>query len=488
MGILAIEPATVEPGARANATGSGYRKAAATRLRVQVPGGTDLLTQVFATTREGAFEVGTPPAPAAEGTYPVVVEQRVGKGYQAQPGGDSLVVKHVIVPVPEPEPDPPPAPQPGGSWVMPPMATALETRDLAAVLAGYPAGATVDLAPAVWRLRGLVRPTQRGLRVNFNGGVLDGGGQLGELLMTGAADQAFDGLYVRNVRDTGVVQSAAINLQDQGGASLTHVDGVGGPYALVRALNAPAHLIAYVRSHAAPGEGVWGWNSPDGYMHDVRVTGTNPRRADGTWRYDPTWEAGGVKVGNSKRYRMERCEASHNGGLGLWLDVYDSDSGLTACRTDHNDFSGIMVEIQDGGWVRDCVSWEDGWNDPRRFGWPWGAGILIASDGDVEVVRCVVAWCPDSVGVVSQRRMNTDGLGGNPAGTLDPPNNGRDIRVVGNTLTKAPRWVQDWAGPLLTSTGAVNTAAGNVNGPNVIVAQDDPRLAAAGVPLRPEAH
>jgi hypothetical protein len=48
--------------------------------------------------------------------------------------------------------------------------------------------------------------------------------------------------------------------------------------------------------------------------------------------------------------------------------------------------------------------------------------------------------------------------------------------------------VQDWAGPLLTSTGAVNTAAGNVNGPNVIVAQDDPRLAAAGVPLRPEAH
>ena len=90
--------------------------------------------------------------------------------------------------------------------------------------------------------------------------------------------------------------------------------------------------------------------------------------------------------------------------------------------------------------------------------------------------------------MVSQRRMNTDGLGGNPAGTLDPPNNGRDIRVVGNTLTKAPRWVQDWAGPLLTSTGAVNTAAGNVNGPNVIVAQDDPRLAAAGVPLRPEAH
>jgi hypothetical protein len=95
------------------------------------------------------------------------------------------------------------------------------------------------------------------------------------------------------------------------------------------------------------------------------------------------WEAGGIKVVLSRRFRMLDCLAEGNDGPGFWLDIDNRDSEIARCAARANHGPGIMVEISETAHVHDNLCVENGLKDERGA---WGhAGILLA-----EATRCTV--------------------------------------------------------------------------------------------------
>ena len=60
---------------------------------------------------------------------------------------------------------------------------------------------------------------------------------------------------------------------------------------------------------------------------------------------DRGWDAGGVKQGATKNGLFRHCLFRHNGGPGLWLDVWVHDVRITQCVFQENEGCGLFVEI-----------------------------------------------------------------------------------------------------------------------------------------------
>src|SRR5262245_7228480 len=95
----------VPPGGRSDVVGTGFRKHTPSRLSLA-----GVLSQVFSTDSTGNFRLGSPGAPTVDGTYQLLLQQKVNGRYVTQASAD-VAVKTTIVPVP-PDPNPIPIPSP----------------------------------------------------------------------------------------------------------------------------------------------------------------------------------------------------------------------------------------------------------------------------------------------------------------------------------------------------------------------------------------
>jgi hypothetical protein len=99
--------------------------------------------------------------------------------------------------------------------------------------------------------------------------------------------------------------------------------------------------------------------------------------------YAKGWEAGGIKIAQSRTFRILHCRALRNDGPGFWFDIDNRNELVENSYTEANNGPGIFIEISETATVRKNVCVRNGLkNEPGAW---QGAGILLG-----EAMHCVV--------------------------------------------------------------------------------------------------
>jgi hypothetical protein len=99
--------------------------------------------------------------------------------------------------------------------------------------------------------------------------------------------------------------------------------------------------------------------------------------------YSKGWEAGGIKIANSRRFHVDRCLAVKNDGPGFWFDIDNRDEIIERCYAAENYGPGVFVEISKTASVRNNLCVRNGLKDEPGA---WGhSGILLG-----EAMQCLV--------------------------------------------------------------------------------------------------
>jgi parallel beta-helix repeat protein len=118
-------------------------------------------------------------------------------------------------------------------------------------------------------------------------------------------------------------------------------------------------------------------------------------------RFDPGWEAGGVKFVATTNLVVRNNFVHHNGGPGLWTDSGNMNTLYENNTCEDNERMGIFHEISYAAVIRNNIVRRNGFGFPD---WIWGAGILVAASPDVEIYGNTVEGNADGIGAVQQNR------------------------------------------------------------------------------------
>jgi hypothetical protein len=130
------------------------------------------------------------------------------------------------------------------------------------------------------------------------------------------------------------------------------------------------------------------------HVHDNGQLGLFAFRADGativgneidhnnTGLHDQAWEAGGIKVAQTKNLVVRDNYIHDNWGKGVWLDTADSSYLVEANRITNNSSSGIKLEkVGSGKVLRNVVTFSGGL-EPSPYG---GDGINVDGSATVQL-------------------------------------------------------------------------------------------------------
>ena len=220
-----------------------------------------------------------------------------------------------------------------------------------------------------------------------------------------------------------------------------------------------------------------------GSIHD-----NNPAMA-----FDPQWEAGGGKVGfNVDATTFDSVDCYNNGGPTLWVDTGNTNTIIRNCRVHDNAYSGIMYECSSSATITGNFVWNNGWGDPR--GWGWRAGILVSTSQTTEVYGNIVAWNGAGISFIGQNRGDSPAGGGNPL----PGLYAHDNIVIADHLANIFGWYPDGS-VTLQGARSVNESyysglpnddqLGSESGAKVLtLAQAQALLTAANMPTSQPGH
>jgi hypothetical protein len=124
--------------------------------------------------------------------------------------------------------------------------------------------------------------------------------------------------------------------------------------------------------------------------------------------FDPTWEAGGVKIAQSDGVTFRANYVHDNDGPGLWCDIDCRNVAYEGNLVEGNRDVGIFHEISFNAVIRNNVVRHNGLGDR---GWFWAADILLAASQDVEVSGNTLMVAPGRCGVIliDQGRRSVEG-------------------------------------------------------------------------------
>jgi hypothetical protein len=124
--------------------------------------------------------------------------------------------------------------------------------------------------------------------------------------------------------------------------------------------------------------------------------------------FNPAWEAGGVKFGESDSVTFRANHVHDNYGLGLWCDIDCRNVVYEDNLVENNQYSGIFHEISFKAVIRNNSLRHNGKGDR---GWFWGADITISASQDVEVEGNTVTVASGGCGImlIDQGRRSDGG-------------------------------------------------------------------------------
>ena len=259
-----------------------------------------------------------------------------------------------------------------------------------------------------------------------------------------ASDVTLSGLVLRHVADA--PQAGGLSVAGASRFTLTDATLSDSHGALLDIAGGTGHRISHVTLTRGGQQGFHLVGVADTELSDSRISANN------TEGYDAAWEAGGGKVVRSQGVTFAADEVDHNGGPGIWFDIDDAAAVVTGCRVHDNAKEGILFEIGEGARISANAVWNNGWSG---YAWGYGAGILVASAGSVEVAANTVAWNARGIVVLSQSR----GHGRFPWLARDDVVHDNVIAGTDDAADPNARWAlafaQDWAG------GMFDPASGN---------------------------
>lgn len=145
----------------------------------------------------------------------------------------------------------------------------------------------------------------------------------------------------------------------------------------------------------------------EGNGNDIRIE-DNRIWSNNIYGFDPTWEAGGVKIAISDGVTFRGNHVHDNNGPGLWCDIDCRNVVYEENLVENNQDVGIFHEISFKAAIRNNVVRHNGLG---KRGWFWGADILVAASQDVEVTGNTVVVAPGRCGImlIDQGRRSNDG-------------------------------------------------------------------------------
>jgi hypothetical protein len=143
-------------------------------------------------------------------------------------------------------------------------------------------------------------------------------------------------------------------------------------------------------------------NGKDIRIEDSRIWSNNIHG------FDPTWEAGGIKIAESDGVTFRGNHVHDNDGPGLWCDIGCRNVVYEENLVENNQDIGIFHEISFKATIRKNVVRHNGLGDR---GWFWDADIVLAASQDVEVSgnTLVVAHGRCGIMLIDQGRRSDDG-------------------------------------------------------------------------------
>ncbi|MEZ4520678.1 MAG: malectin domain-containing carbohydrate-binding protein [Thermomicrobiales bacterium] len=187
------------------------------------------------------------------------------------------------------------------------------------------------------------------------------------------------------------------------------------------------------------------------------VSGNSISGSNQAGRFDPGWEAGGIKMSSSSQQTrnvvIEGNEIFNNNGPGVWSDVSSTDITIRNNRLHHNARQGVLFELSFRGRIHGNVIYNNGGGFDA---WGFGAGIVLQNSKDTEVYDNVVAWNEDGISIISQNR----GSQWNDVTENYVHDNVIIMSHDSGWNTYAMAWLEDWNGPL-TSQGSNNRGQNN---------------------------
>ncbi len=210
--------------------------------------------------------------------------------------------------------------------------------------------------------------------------------------VSGGAGVTVDGFSMRHAASEGMSNNGNDNWTiENGDYSYSHTSNI-----LLK--RATGLLASNNESHHAGQKGVAG--------NEVDLTlRSNEIYANNTEGFEPSWNAGGVKVSSPHNVTFDGNTVYGNRGNGLWLDVPADDQVLVVKnnRVHHNDANGIRSEVTDDDvQIYGNVVWENGWGRSGSS----DAGIHLNASHDNRVHNNVVAWNENGIRVANPRRSD----------------------------------------------------------------------------------
>lgn len=223
-----------------------------------------------------------------------------------------------------------------------------------------------------------VRPHDGQTFIGEPGAVLDGGGTVAHAFHGLADDVTIRGLVIQHYRPGR--QRGAIHPQDgdqaRWGERWTVADNEVRENTDYGVRTAPGMHAVGNRIHDNGQMGLGG-NLTGGVVENNEVAFNH---TDGV---DPLVEASGSKFSTSSGAIVRGNHYHGNKGPGIWFDIDNIDCVIEGNLVEDNDGPGIEWEISAAGVIRGNRVLRNGL--PRRVGWLWEAGILVANSFDVEV-------------------------------------------------------------------------------------------------------
>ena len=256
-------------------------------------------------------------------------------------------------------------------------------ESIQAVVDGLPAGSKVLIGSGV-HIRQQVRPKRGMTFVGEKGAVLDGEGSTNYAFLawaeSGATDVTIRGLEIRNYRPSSA-SHGAIHSRVTGWV-IEDCDVHDNAYAGVYVSGESIVRNCYIHHNGKIGLKVGG-GSRNTLIENNEISHNNLNDA-----FDPLWEAGGMKIGDSSDLVIRGNNVHDNHGPGIWVDVHAVGVVIENNLVENNQTNGIDYEISSYGVIRNNTVRNNGHGHPS-LGWMWGAGITIRSP-NVEVYGNIV--------------------------------------------------------------------------------------------------
>ena len=278
-------------------------------------------------------------------------------------------------------------------------------QSVQAAVSAHPAGTTFLIKAGTHTGQAVV-PKTGDVFIGESGAILDGGGTIASAFSKGSAkpypsNVTIQGLVIQNYAPA--LQHGAIDAGSPGSDATAQTTGWVVRNCEIR-YNTGAgltfgHKAQVLNNYVHHNEQIGIRGMGDGVLiQSNEIAFNNYKRT--AWG----WEKGGTKFVRTHNLVVRGNYVHDNWGPGLWDDIDNINTLVEGNRVTNNAAQGIFHEVSYAAVIRNNIVQGNGFQHPGSKAWLWGAGILVAASGEVQIYGNTVMGNANGIGGIQQDR------------------------------------------------------------------------------------